>query len=223
VSLLEFAGRLRYPSGFRLDASFTTSATVTALFGPSASGKTTVLSMIAGLRTPESGRITLAGRVLFDPTARVNLPPESRHVGYVFQNLLLFPHLDVRQNLLYGRQRRGAAARAVPFERVVAVLELAEILERYPHTLSGGQRQRVALGRALLSGPGLLLLDEPLVSLDQTLKERILDYVEQVLHEWAIPTLYVTHNADEVHRLAQWVIKLDNGRVSGMGPPCDVL
>jgi molybdate transport system ATP-binding protein len=213
VSLLEVVCRLRYASGFRLDAAFTTQATVTALLGPSASGKTSILSAIAGLRRPDAGRICLRGRVLFDSAAGINQPPEARHVGYVFQGQLLFPHLSVRRNLLYGRQRRAHDAGPITLERIVQVLELADVLDRLPHTLSGGQGQRVALGRALLSGPGLLLLDEPLASLDGALKERVLGYVEQVLHEWHIPTLYVSHDADEVKRLAERVIRLEAGRV----------
>ena len=184
MSLLEFTCRLRYPSGFVLDASFTLDATVAALFGPSGSGKTTILSITAGLRRPDVGRVRLGDTVLFDAAAGVCLPPEARGVGYVFQDHLLFPHLSVRDNLLYGRRRRRPGARAIDFNRVVDVLELGGVLDRPPHTLSGGQRQRVALGRALLCGPRLLLLDEPLASLDADLKRRVLDYVEQVLREW---------------------------------------
>jgi molybdate transport system ATP-binding protein len=223
VSLLEFRCRLRYPSGFLLDAAFSTGAQVTALFGPSASGKTSVLSILAGLRRPDAGVVRLAGRVLFDSTAGVRLPPEARRVGYVFQDHLLFPHLTVEGNLLYGWKRRPAGARPVDFRRVVDVLELADVLSRQPHTLSGGQRQRVALGRALLTSPELLLLDEPLSSLDQELKGRVLAYVEQVLREWHLPTLYVTHDADEVRRLAQWVVVLADGRVTAEGTPVEVL
>jgi molybdate transport system ATP-binding protein len=215
VSPLEFACTLRYPSGFLLDAAFTTHATVTALFGPSGSGKTTILSLIAGLRQPDRGRIRLGRRLLFDPSARVNVAPERRGIGYVFQDHLLFPHLRVRRNLLYGWRRKPAADRSIPVERVVKVLDLEELLERFPHTLSGGQRQRVALARALLCGPELLLLDEPLASVDDDLKERVLDYLERVLHEWQLPTLLVTHNLDEVSRLCQWVVRIEKGRVIG--------
>jgi molybdate transport system ATP-binding protein len=223
VSLLEFACRLRYPSGFILDTAFTTDAPVTALFGPSASGKTSILSMIAGLRTPDAGHIRLADRILFESIRKTNMPPESRRISYVFQDSLLFPHLTVRGNLLYGRRRRPADARPIELNRVVELLELEDVLGRMPHTLSGGQRQRVALGRALLCGPRLLLLDEPLASLDAGLKRRVIDSVEQVLGEWRIPTLYVTHDPGEVQRLAQWVIVLERGRVRTVGPPPDVL
>jgi molybdate transport system ATP-binding protein len=218
VSPLEFACTLRYPSGFLLDAAFTTHATVTALFGPSGSGKTTILSLIAGLRRPDRGRVQLGPGVLFDSTVRVNVPAEKRAIGYVFQDHLLFPHLRVRRNLLYGWRRKPAAARSIPIERVVKVLDLEDLLDRFPHTLSGGERQRVALGRALLCGPELLLLDEPLASVDDQLKGRVLDYLERVLHEWQLPTLLVTHDFDEVNRLSQWVVRMEKGRVIGEGP-----
>lgn len=223
MSLLEFACRLAYPSGFRLDAAFRTDAATTALFGPSGSGKTSVLSALAGLRRPQAGHIALGGRVLFDSVAGVNLPPEARRVGYVHQDYLLFPHLRVRENLLYGWRRRGRGAPDVGFDRVVQVLELADVLARLPHTLSGGQRQRVALGRALLSGPDLLLLDEPLAAIDEALRQRVLEFIEAVLREWRLPTLYVTHNADEAARLAEWVVVLEAGRVRSAGRPADVL
>ena len=215
MSLLEFQCRLRYPSGFTLEANFTTDALVTALCGPSGSGKTSILSTIAGLRTPDSGRIQLGARTLFESASQTNLPPESRRVGYVFQEHLLFPHLNVRRNLLYGRARRPRDARPVEFERAVEVLELTGLLDRLPHTLSGGQRQRVALGRALLCGPELLLFDEPVASIDAELKIRVLDYVEQVVREWQIPTIYVTHDVREVNRMAQWVVLVEHGKVIG--------
>jgi molybdate transport system ATP-binding protein len=213
VSLLECRCRLRYPSGFQLDVDFTTAAAVTALFGPSGSGKTSVLSVLAGLRRPDSGRICLGKRVLEDSAAGIHLPPEARRIGYVFQDHLLFPHLTARQNLRYGWRRRPRTALPVDFGRAVAVLELGGLLDRLPHTLSGGQRQRVALGRALLCGPELLLMDEPLVSVEEDLRGRVLDYLEQVLREWQIPTLYVSHHPDEVRRLAQRVVVLREGRV----------
>jgi molybdate transport system ATP-binding protein len=213
AKLLEFDCRLAYAGGFVLDAAFHCQATVTVLSGPSGSGKTTVLSAIAGLRTPQRGTIRLGDVLLFDAAARVNLPPEARRVGCVFQDHLLFPHLRVRDNLLYGARRRPHDARPIDFGRVVEVLELGDFLDRMPHTLSGGQKRRVALGRALLCGPRLLLLDEPLTALDESLKERILDYVEQVLREWSIPTLYVTHDAGELARVAGQVVRLEGGRV----------
>jgi molybdate transport system ATP-binding protein len=220
VSLLEFRCTLRYRSGFVLDAAFTLDATVTALLGPSGSGKTSILSILAGLRRPDQGRISLGDTVLLDRAAGVDVPPEARRIGYVFQDHLLFPHLTVRGNLLFGWKRRPPEARPPSLDHVVGVLELRDLLDRKPHTLSGGQRQRVALGRALLCGPRLLLLDEPLASVHEELKGRVLAYVEQVLKEWAIPTLYVTHQADEVQRLARQVVRLEAGKVlSTVGQP----
>jgi molybdate transport system ATP-binding protein len=213
MPLLDCRCRLRYSTGFLLDCAFTTSARVTALCGPSGSGKTSVLSVIAGLRRPDEGRIALGARTLFDSTQGINLAPEARRIGYVFQEHLLFPHLDVRRNLLYGWRRRPAGARAIDFDRVVQVLELGSLLERSPPMLSGGEKQRVALGRALLSAPALLLLDEPLAALDQPLKERILGYVDRALEEWRLPAVYVTHQLAEVTRLAEYVVIMEAGRV----------
>jgi molybdate transport system ATP-binding protein len=210
---LEFRARLTYASGFRIDATFTTDAPITALFGPSGCGKTSILSMIAGLRRPDEGRIALGGRVLFDHSTGEDLSPDARRVGYAFQDHLLFPHRNVRDNLLYGWKRRPRAAKAVDIDRAVRVLELGEVLDRYPHTLSGGQRQRVGLGRAVLCGPELLLLDEPLSSVEESLKLRVIDLIERVLTEWSMPTLYVSHDADEVRRIAGAVVRLDAGQV----------
>jgi molybdate transport system ATP-binding protein len=218
VSLLEFDCALRYPSAFQLEAAFRAEGGVTALLGPSGSGKTSVLSIIAGLRRPDRGRVRLGDEVLLDTAIGRDVPPESRGIGYVFQDFLLFPHLTVRRNLLYGWRRRRGEARPPAFERAVAVLELGDLLGRLPHTLSGGQRQRVALGRALLCGPRLLLLDEPLGGLDEALRGRVLDYFEQVFKEWNLPALYVTHNRAEADRLAGRVVRLEAGRVRDDAP-----
>ena len=213
MSLLEVRGRLHYPSGFIVDVAFETDDRITALSGPSGSGKTTVLSMIAGLRKPDEGFVRRGEAVLFDSQAGINMPPEARHIGYVFQQHLLFPHLTVRDNLLYGWKRQRSRTRHIEPERIIGVLDLAELVDRKPATLSGGQRQRIALGRALLSAPELLLLDEPLASIDAELKGQVLDYIEKVLGEWEIPTLYVTHDLAEISRICQRVVRLDRGRV----------
>jgi molybdate transport system ATP-binding protein len=207
--------RHRYASGFELKAAFTANAGLTALFGPSGSGKTTTLNLIAGILRPAAGRIELAGRVLFDARQGVCLPPEARQIALVFQDHLLFPHLNVRQNLLFGRRRRPT--RVISVERVVQILEIGDLLERMPHTLSGGQKQRVSLGRAILRAPSLLLLDEPVAALETTLKEQILNYLEKLTEEWHIPTIFVSHDQAVVSRLADQVIILREGNVVTCG------
>lgn len=178
-------------------AAFESDAGLTALFGPSGSGKTSILNMIAGLLTPDSGRILVRGEMLFGPG--VNLPPEARHAGYVFQDARLFPHLKVRGNLLYGA-RRGPGR--IGLDEVVDLFGLAPLLGRWPHTLSGGEAQRVAIGRALLSNPRFLLLDEPLASLDGARADEIMTMIERMRDELKLPILYVSHNRAEVDRLA---------------------
>lgn len=223
MSRLEFRCTHRYPTGFALDVAFSTDHSATALFGPSGSGKTSVLSMIAGLRQPDEGRIALGDRVLFDRAARIELPPERRRIGYVFQDHLLFPHRTVEGNLRYGLRRAGRVEPRIGFDRVADVLELRPLLARYPRNLSGGERQRTALGRALLSQPELLLLDEPWSALDDALKHRVLAYLERVQAEFALPMLLVSHDQAAVRRLAQWVVVLDRGRVAAEGTPEDAL
>lgn len=222
MNRLSFQGRHRYTGGFTVDAAFETSAQVTALFGPSGSGKTSVLYMIAGLLHPNAGSISLGNRAWLDTRRGVNLRPEQRHVGFVFQDHLLFPHLSVEQNLLYGRRRQRATGAIKP-GRVIEVLELGELLHRALRNLSGGEKGRVALGRALLSGPELLLLDEPLAALDEGLKDRVLSYLERIVAEWQLPTIYVSHSAAEVRRLAEQVVVLQTGRVIQCGRPDEVL
>jgi molybdate transport system ATP-binding protein len=191
---------------------------ITALFGPSGAGKTTILDAIAGLRTPARGRIALGSRTLFDASAAVDLPPHVRHVGYVPQDVALFPHMDVRRNVLYGR-REG---QRLELATVVATLEIEDLLARTVPELSGGERQRVALARALMSAPELLLLDEPLAAVDVERRRRILPYVERVRDALGVPIIYVTHDADEVRRIADHVIVLDNGRMVRAGQPATV-
>lgn len=210
---LSFQARHVYPGGFKLDLNFETSELVTSLYGPSGSGKTNVLEIIAGLKRPAQGTVVLGERVLLDTRAGIDIAPQHRGVGMVFQQQFLFPHYTVNGNLCFGQKRHRQSSNRIDFPRVVEVLELGGLLERYPRYLSGGESQRVALGRALLSGPELLLLDEPLTGLDYALKNRVLDYIERAIREWQIPTLIVTHGQLEVKRLANRVIVLDRGQV----------
>ncbi len=183
-------------------------ARVIALSGHSGAGKTSVLHAIAGLVKPLSGHIEIDGRRLFDSERSIDIAPHRRHVGYVFQDTRLFPHLDVRRNLQYGR-RPSDAANAFGFDAVVALLGIGPLLERRTINLSGGEAQRIALGRALLSQPALLLLDEPLSMLDQARREELIPYLQRVRDETTLPIVYVSHSADEVKRLTQAVHVLD--------------
>ncbi|MCC7462532.1 MAG: molybdenum ABC transporter ATP-binding protein [Gammaproteobacteria bacterium] len=205
---------------FRLDVAFEAPTPgVIALFGRSGCGKTTVVDLIAGLRRADSGRIEIDGAVLLDTARGIAIPAERRRVGYVFQDGRLFPHLDVRGNLAYGQRRARGSEVRVGFEEIVALLGLASLLERRVHQLSGGEKQRVALGRALLAQPRLLLLDEPLAALDQARREEVLPYLERLRDQLALPMLLVTHDYDEVLRLATHVVLMDRGRRLAQGPP----
>ena len=214
---------------FSLELSFESDSLVTALCGPSGSGKTTVVELLAGLLRPDSGRICLGGEKPFrlvDTADRIWVPLERRRVGVVFQQYFLFPHLTVDRNLRYARSERRPgedAPHAIEFDAVVDVLELKPLLNRYPAQLSGGEAQRVALGRALLSQPKLLLLDEPVAALDEALKLRVLGYIERVIQHWQIPTLLISHSLAEVRRLAERVVLLDRGRKIAAGSVEDVL
>jgi len=212
VVRLGFRCEHRYPGGFRLDAAFELEEGVTALFGPSGSGKSTILAVIAGVLRPEMGLVHLGDRALLDTSRGIEVPPERRRIAIVFQDHLLFPHLSVEGNLRFGLKR--GSARAIDFRRVVDVLELQGMLHRSPQTLSGGERQRVALGRALLRGPELLLMDEPLAALDVKLKDQIFRYLEQSFAEWRIPTLFVSHDLADTRRIASRIIVMDAGRVA---------
>jgi molybdate transport system ATP-binding protein len=192
---------------------------ITALFGPSGAGKTTVLDAIAGLRSPGRGTVAVNGRTLFDAARGIDVPPHRRYVGYLTQDVALFPHLNVRRNILYGR-RRG---QALSLEAVASILEVAPLLDRAVSNLSGGERQRVALARALMSSPDLLLLDEPLAAVDQELRGRILPYLERVRDQLRVPIVYVSHDRAEVIRLADRVCVLSRGRVIKAGVPESVL
>jgi molybdate transport system ATP-binding protein len=194
---------------FTLEMSTRLDAPITALFGPSGSGKTTTLDAIAGLRTPGRGTIAVNDRILFSSESRLNLPPHQRHVGYMPQDVALFPHMNVRKNLLYGRHP-GVSPE---LDRVVGMLEIDRLVDRQVNDLSGGERQRVALGRALMSGPSLLLQDEPLAAVDVPLRRRILPYLQRVRDALKIPILYVSHDREEVDELADAIVHLDGGRV----------
>jgi len=208
---------------FALDCAFSSDAPIVALFGRSGAGKTTVVQAIAGIARPERGRIVVAERTLFDAAAGIDVPPEARRVGYVFQDALLFPHLDVRANLHYGERLTPASERFVDPARVIALLGLANLLGRRPASLSGGERQRVAIGRALLASPRLLLLDEPLASLDGARKAEILAYIEILRDELRLPMVYVSHAVEEVTRLADHVVAIADGRVAAQGDATEVL
>ena len=199
---------------FVLDVRQQLTARITALFGPSGAGKTTVLDAIAGLRSPGAGEISIGDRILFSHGRGINLPPHARHVGYVTQDVALFPHMNVRRNIEYGRRKE----RKLDIDTVAGMLEIRPLLERGVSMLSGGERQRVALARALMSSPELLLLDEPLAAVDFELRRRILPYLERVRDALGVPILYVTHDREELRSVAEHVIVLDQGRVVRAGP-----
>lgn len=201
---------------FSLEAKFESLGRVTGLFGASGAGKTSLINMIAGLLRPDRGVIALDGETLDDASARIHVPPHRRHIGYVFQDARLFPHLDVRQNLDYGRRMNRLAADPAQFARITDLLDIGGLLDRRPGKLSGGERQRVALGRALLSKPRLLLMDEPLGSLDESRKEEILPYLVRLRDE-GIPMVYVSHDAAELRQLATQIVMLRRGRVTALG------
>ena len=202
---------------FSLEASFTSEGRVTGLFGAAGAGESSRIKMIAGLLKPDRGVISLDGETLDDTAARVHVPPHRRRIGYVFQDARLFPHLDVRQNLDYGRRMNGLADDPAQRSRVTELLDIGGLMDRRPGKLSGGERQRVALGRALLSKPRLLLLDEPLGSLDEGRKVEILPYLVRLRDEAGIPMVYVSHDAAELRQLATQIVMLRHGRVTALG------
>lgn len=202
---------------FSLEASFTSEGRVTGLFGASGAGKTSLINMIAGLLRPDRGTIALDDEVLDDTAEGVHVPPHRRRIGYVFQDARLFPHLDVNQNLDYGRRMNGLADDPAHRKRVTDLLDIDHLLDRRPGKLSGGERQRVALGRALLSRPRLLLLDEPLGSLDEGRKVEILPYLVRLRDESNVPMVYVSHDPAELRQLATQIVMLKDGRVTALG------
>ena len=199
---------------FTVTAAFQAGAGLTALYGPSGAGKTTILNMIAGTLKPSRGSIVADGQVLFDSNANVNLKPNRRRVGYIFQDARLFPHLSVRNNLLYGYRLSEQATRYAELDHIVELLGITHLMARRPETLSGGEQQRVAIGRAILSSPRMLLMDEPLSSLDDARKQEILPYIQRLKGELRIPILYVTHTLPEVRHFADAVLAVENGKVA---------
>ena len=202
---------------FSIEASFTSEGRVTGLFGASGAGKTSLINMIAGLLKPDRGIIAIDDETLDDTARRVHVPPYRRRIGYVFQDARLFPHLDVSQNLDYGRRMNGLARDPASEARITDLLDIGGLRDRRPGQLSGGERQRVALGRALLSKPRLLLLDEPLGSLDEGRKVEILPYLVRLRDEAGIPMVYVSHDAAELRQLATQIVMLRHGRVTALG------
>jgi molybdate transport system ATP-binding protein len=202
---------------FTLAAKFEVAGGATALFGPSGAGKTSIANLIAGLLRPDRGHIALDGTVLFDAASRIDVPSHRRRVGYVFQEGRLFPHMSVRRNLDYGRWMSGHARDHAEAGRIVEMLDIGHLLDRRPGKLSGGERQRVAIGRALLMRPRLLLLDEPLASLDAARKHEILPYLLRLRDDAKVPMLYVSHHAPELARIATQVVRIEDGRIVAQG------
>jgi molybdate transport system ATP-binding protein len=209
---------------FRVSASFMTEETgVTTLFGRSGAGKTSVINMIAGLVEPDDGTIIVNGRVVFDSARRLNLPPEARRFGYVFQDGRLFPHMSVSKNLSYGMHLVDPERRYADFDQIVELLGVGHLLDRRPAKLSGGEKQRVAIGRSLLTSPDLLLMDEPLASLDQARKQEVLPFINALTTELSVPIVYVSHLVDEIISIADSVVILEQGGVVTTGKIEDVV
>lgn len=203
---------------FAVDVAFSSGDSgITAIFGPSGAGKTSIINMVAGLLKPDEGKIYIDDEPLFDSTKAINIPPNKRRLGYIFQDGRLFPHLSVRSNLTYGMKLIRKKDRRLNFDQVVALLDLETLLYRRPAKLSGGEKQRVAIGRALLTSPSLLLMDEPLSSLDGRLKAEILPFVSRMQKESLIPVLYVSHSTDEILSIADRVIVVQSGNVTFTG------
>lgn len=210
-------------AGFTLETKLESSGRLVALFGPSGSGKSTIIRLIAGLERPDRGKISIGGETVVDTERSLFVPPHKRRAGIVLQDGHLLPHLDVRRNLTYGRFFTPPGERRIAFDDVVETLGIAHLLARKPATLSGGERQRVAIGRALIASPRILLMDEPLASLDANRKLEILPFIERLRDEMKIPIVYVSHALEEVARLADCVVRLNGGRVAAIGAPSQVL
>ena len=199
------------------------SGSLTALFGPSGAGKTTIINMIAGLITPHHGNISVNGNTLFDSVRSINASPNQRRIGYVFQDNLLFPHLSVEGNLRYGQKLQPKASRYTDFGEITQLLGITDLLQRKPGSLSGGEQKRVALGRALLASPQVLLMDEPLTGLDQARTEEILPFIDQIRRQVRLPIVYVSHNLDEVLALSDQIALIHGGKTELVGSTEDVL
>jgi molybdate transport system ATP-binding protein len=223
---LQASLRKRLPSeqrDFLLEVDFQAAPGFTILFGPSGAGKTTLLDCVAGLTTPDSGRIALRDRVLFDATQRINLPVAKRRIGYVFQDLALFPHLTVEANVRYGLAHLPQSERSAKSSAILQAFRIPHLAQRYPREISGGERQRAALARTLVTDPSVLLLDEPLAALDAPTKSKIIDDLRQWNQAHRIPILYVTHSSEEVFALGEHVLVLDAGRIVVQGTPHEVI
>ncbi len=214
---------LQKRNGFTLDVDFGSDSPLTALFGPSGSGKTSVLNMIAGVQRPDKGRIVVAGHFLTDTEAHIFVPPNRRRGGVFVQVAQLLPHLTVDQNIKFGQWFTRGEKNALPLDVIVGILGIGSLLKRRPATLSGGEKHRVALARALLSSPRILLMDEPLSGLDDARRVEIMGLIERVRDEFSIPIVFVTHNLEEVRRLAFRVVRIVDGRVTAVGTPAEVL
>jgi len=217
--------QVRLPlTDFTLEIDATFNRSIIGIFGPSGAGKTSLLELLCGLRRPVAGTIRLDDALLFDDGARLDLPPRLRHIGYVPQDLALFPHLNVRANLIYGhRPRLGQTGDLFTLSHVSEVMEITPLLERDVTTLSGGEQQRVAFSRAILSAPHLLLLDEPMSSLDSRLKQRLIPFLLRIRDEFHIPLIYVTHEARELTALCDEILVLENGHLIERGAPANIL
>ncbi|MBC7951069.1 MAG: molybdenum ABC transporter ATP-binding protein [Rhodospirillaceae bacterium] len=213
----------RQQGDFRVEVDLAAGAGVTALFGRSGSGKSSVINMVAGLYRPDSGRIKVDGKVLFDSESGIDLAPERRRLGYVFQDARLFPHLSVHGNLIFGMNRVPVPERRIGFDDVVQVLGIGHLLDRRPSKLSGGEKQRVAIGRALLASPRILLMDEPLAALDSQRKAELLPFIGKLARQFATPILYVSHSMDEVLRLSDTLVLMDDGKAAAVGPVEELL
>ena len=211
--MIEVQARLKRKN-FELDASLQLTQRVNAIYGPSGSGKSTLLSIIAGITQPDSGRIMINGECLFDSELQINITIHGRKIGLVFQDGRLFPHLTVENNLSYALNFTPVQKQQFQLKQIVELLEIGQVLNQRPHQLSGGEKQRVALGRALLSSPRLLMLDEPLASLDERLKSQILPFLKKVADEVEIPMIYISHSMDEILKITDNIIDIQLGKIS---------